>query len=645
MDTPTFEDLGLGEKTLEAIRRKGFEAPTPIQALTIPRLLNEKTDLIARAMTGTGKTAAFGLPLVDRLTERSGSVEALVLEPTRELALQVTGELDSLRSGPFPRVTAVYGGSSMGDQFRHLRAGVEVVVGTPGRVLDHINRGSLDLSHLKYLILDEADEMLDMGFVDDIEEVLGHCGEDRRVLLFSATMPEGIMAVARKHFEHYETVEDSTSSEATQLADQFWIELRDRDRLEALCRFMDAAGEFYGIVFTTTKLEAQRLAEELENRGYNADSLHGDLSQDRREQILARFRAKKLQVLVATDVAARGIDIEKLSHVVNWSLPYDPETYVHRVGRTGRAGNEGIALTFVSPDDSRRLYRFKHASGDSLKRIKVPSIDEILELKRQRLLDRLGAGPAVASAEETVPESGSADAETAADGPVSSLESDAVPGTAESPASDKDRADSAVQNSAADAAEQACDPDTKLWNGLAGELIARLGPEAALARVLRSAYGSELDRSRYHEIAEPPVRHGREGGIDGRGGSDGARLFVGAGRKSGASPARLASLMKHLTGLPDRFINNIEVYETFSFLTLPSEAADKAIAEARHAGGDIPPIRLASPRGEERPARTGKPRSWSDRRPEAAERHGDKKAGGRFGKPKFKHGKGRPPRD
>lgn len=638
MDTLNFEDLGLSDKTLEAVHRKGFEAPTPIQALTIPRLLNGEGDLIARAMTGTGKTAAFGLPLVDRLTARSSAIEALVLEPTRELALQVTGELDSLRSGPYPRVAPVYGGSSMGDQFRRLRAGVEVVVGTPGRVLDHIGRGSIDLSELKYLILDEADEMLDMGFVDDIEEVLGHCGPDRRVLLFSATMPDGILAVAKRHFADYQIVEDSTVTEATQLADQFWIELRDRDRLEALCRFMDAAPDFYGIVFTTTKLEAQRLAEELENRGYSADSLHGDLSQDRREQILARFRARKLQVLVATDVAARGIDIEKLSHVVNWSLPFDPETYVHRVGRTGRAGNAGTALTFVSPDDSRRLYRFKRASGDSLKRIKVPSIDELLGLRRSRLLERLGAGPAAPSAEaapaaETaapVPETVAAAPETVAAAPETAAAAPAALAASET-AAPADTDDAAAP-----------DPDAELWNGLADELIGRLGAQGALARVLRSAYGSELDRSRYHEIAEPPVRRGREGG----GAAEGARLFIGAGKKSGANPARLAGLIKRLTGLPDRLINNIEVYETFSFLDLPSEAADKAIAMARRADG-IPPIHLASPRGEERPLPgkgRGRPEHRPEHRAEGTEHRGEWKSAGRQGKPKFKHGKGRPGR-
>jgi ATP-dependent RNA helicase DeaD len=535
MESPSFESFGLGPSTLAALARKGFEEPTTIQTLTIPRLLKDGPDLIARARTGTGKTAAFGIPFAELLAVPTDHIRALVLVPTRELALQVTAELVSLRNGTCPRMAAVYGGASMGEQLRRLRAGVDVVVGTPGRVLDHLGRGTLDVSQIEFLVLDEADEMLDMGFIEDIETIMEKCGEKRRVVLFSATMPPGIVHVAKRRLGAYDIVEDFSEAIATELAEQVWLEVRDGDRLEALCRVMDVEEDFFGIVFTSTRVEADRVAKALEERGYDAEALHGEIPQDRREHILAHFRERKIRVLVATDVAARGIDIDRLSHVVNWSLPHDPDAYVHRVGRTGRAGNAGTALTFVTPEEYRKLFRFKRAAGAGFKKAKVPEVDEVLSAKRERL-----RGKILARAESLATEGAAVDAKTA-----------------------------------------------KLWRELADDILAKAGPGEALAAALFEAFGSEIDPARYRQIEECSVDAAAT-----------ARLFVGVGKRDRATPKGLAALVKRISGLPDKLINGIEIYENFSFLTVPFEAAEKVIAEARRTGG-LPPVRLATPKGRD----------------------------------------------
>jgi ATP-dependent RNA helicase DeaD len=572
MESTKFEELGLGAQSLKAIEMKGFEEPTPIQVLTIPRLLKDGPNLVARARTGTGKTAAFGLPLVELLSRpgEKRAVRALVLVPTRELALQVSTEILSLRSGPLPRVAPVYGGASIGEQFRRLAQGVDIVVGTPGRVLDHLERGSLDLSELEFLILDEADEMLDMGFIEDIETVLSRSRPERRVLLFSATMPKGILSIAKRHLGEYEIVEDSSEAVVTELADQVWLEVREADKLEALCRIIDAEEDFYGIVFTATRVEADRISKALEERGYGAEPLHGEISQEGRERVLSRFRDKRATILVATDVAARGIDIERLTHVVNWSLPHDPESYVHRVGRTGRAGNAGTALTFVTPAEYRYLFRFKHAAGSGLKKGKLPAISEVIDAKRERLSARI-----LARATTSVP---GAEALPAAAGEAAAI--------SEAGAAAGDAIGDAIANAEGIKAGKADLPEAvALWGGLADELLARIGPREALAAALFEAFGDELDPARYREIQDASVDAAAT-----------ARLFIGAGKRDGANPRSIASLVKKLSGLPDRLLGGIDIYENFSFVTVPFGAAEAVIAAARKSGG-FPPVRMATPRG------------------------------------------------
>ncbi len=569
METVTFESLGLEPEILEALKRKGFEEPTPIQALAIPRLLSGGANLVARARTGTGKTAAFGLPLIQGLRIPTGAVRALVLVPTRELALQVTGEIASLRpQGDYPRVAPIYGGASYGEQFRRLARGVEVVVGTPGRVKDHIERGSLSLESLEYFVLDEADEMLDMGFLEDIEWIFEKAPPDRRVLLFSATMPKEILRIAKTRLGEYEIVADDSGPVETGLTDQIWIEVRESDKLEVLCRLVDKEDEFYGIVFCATKVDADVLAKNLGERGYGAEALHGDLSQAEREKVLRRFRSKRTTILTATDVAARGIDIDRLTHVVNFSLPHDPDSYTHRIGRTGRAGNSGTAVTLVTPDEYRRIFFLRRTAGAALKKGAVPEVDEVLEAKRQRIRGRVfSAASDLGFLSETRPE--------------------------EEPSSP---ANAAPAEGAARPAEGsgAAEPDGKVrerWKALARELSEGLDPLDALAAALAAAYSDELDPGRYGDVRTDFLD--REATT---------RLFIGIGRRDRADRRAIASYVKDLTGLPDRLVGGVEVYDSFSFVTVPFEAAERTIAEARKSGNG-PVVKMAFPKDGPAPRR------------------------------------------
>jgi len=346
-----FKKLGLTDKTLVALQKKGFEEPTSIQEKVIPLLLKGKKDIIGQAQTGTGKTAAFGLPIIENINPDKKNVKALILTPTRELAIQVAEELNSLKGNQSIKIIPVYGGQVITQQIRKLKSGVDIVVGTPGRVIDHIKRRTLKLRELSYLVLDEADEMLNMGFIEDVEEILESVGPDRRMLMFSATMPERIKKIAERFMGEYEHIKGKKEQLITGLTEQIYFEVHEQDKLEALTRIIDIEDEFYGLVFCRTKVIVSGLAGKLMDRGYDAEALHGDLTQPQREVILGRFRKRNITILVATDVAARGIDIINLSHVINYSLPQDPESYIHRIGRTGRAGSEVMAITFVTPSE------------------------------------------------------------------------------------------------------------------------------------------------------------------------------------------------------------------------------------------------------------------------------------------------------
>lgn len=379
-----FKALGLSDSTLKAIKKKGFEEPTPIQEKVIPLFMKGECDIIGQAQTGTGKTMAFGAPIIEKIPEKSGKVQAIILTPTRELAIQVSEELNSLKGDKKLHIVPIYGGQSMTQQLRALKIGVDIVVGTPGRVLDHLERKSLNLGNISYFVLDEADEMLNMGFIDDIKEILKSTGPDKRMLFFSATMPKAILGIVKKYMKNYEHIAIEEEL-VTELTEQIYFEVHENDKFEALCRIIDIEDEFYGLIFCRTKTDTSQLAQKLGDRGYSADALHGDLSQNEREKILNKFRKQKINILAATDVAARGIDIMDLTHVINYSLPQDPESYVHRIGRTGRAGKQGTAITFVTSNEYRRLTYIKKTSKSEMKKGKLPEIKDVIKAKRSRV--------------------------------------------------------------------------------------------------------------------------------------------------------------------------------------------------------------------------------------------------------------------
>ncbi|UCC95839.1 MAG: DEAD/DEAH box helicase [Candidatus Omnitrophota bacterium] len=380
-----FKVLGLSKNTLAALQQKGFEEPTKIQEQVIPLLLQDDVDVVGHAQTGTGKTAAFGLPLIERLQENRRKPQALILAPTRELAVQVAEEINSLRGKKHLEIAAIYGGQSMDQQLRRLRRGVDIVVGTPGRVKDHLQRRSLDISQASYAVLDEADEMLNMGFIEDVEDILSYAFNRKRTLLFSATMPERILLLAKKHMGSYKLVRAQKEQLTVSLTDQIYFEVAHSDKLEALCRIIDSEVQFYGLIFCRTKIDVDEVSKKLCDRGYDAEGLHGDISQYQRERTLKKFKERRINVLVATDVAARGIDIISLSHVINYSLPQNPESYVHRIGRTGRAGKEGTAITFVTPAEYRKLIAIKRFTKTDIRKEKIPAVEEVIRSKKTRI--------------------------------------------------------------------------------------------------------------------------------------------------------------------------------------------------------------------------------------------------------------------
>jgi ATP-dependent RNA helicase DeaD len=383
-----FKELGLSEESLHAIGIKGFEEPTEIQKKIIPLILENKVDLIGQAQTGTGKTAAFALPIIEQET-KAGFLQVLVLVPTRELAIQVSEEFNSLRGKKNLLVTPIYGGQSYDTQLRHLKKGIDVVVGTPGRVIDHLNRKTMLIDKVAFVVLDEADEMLNMGFIDDIEDILARTNSDRRTLLFSATMPDRIASLAKKYMGKREIIRTTKSGQTIDLTKQIYFEVKESDKFDGLCRIIDTTKEFYGLIFCRTKHDVDHVSSKLIDRGYDAEGLHGDISQNVRERILNKFRIKKINVLVATDVAARGLDIEELTHVINYALPQDPEAYLHRIGRTGRAGKEGTAITFVTPEEFRKLMYIKNSTQTEIKKERIPQVKDVIDFKKTKIAEEI----------------------------------------------------------------------------------------------------------------------------------------------------------------------------------------------------------------------------------------------------------------
>ena len=388
MTTPAFDQFGLNAELVQTAAELGFTAPTPIQQAVIPPIVAGR-DVIGQAQTGTGKTAAYGLPLLHRLDRQHRGVQALVLAPTRELAIQVAAALEQYGRGVGARVLALYGGQSYQQQLRSLRERVEVVVGTPGRLLDLMEQGNLDLGGVRTVVLDEADEMLSMGFVEDIESILDRIPPERQTLLFSATISRRVLGLSKRYLRDPQTVSVTPEQLTGASIEQRYYLVNPQDKVAALTRLIEMETIDSALVFARTRLGTGELANQLSTRGYAAEALNGDLSQDARIQVLNRFRAGQVKVLVATDVAARGLDIDDISHVFNFDLPDDPEVYVHRVGRTGRAGREGVAITLLSPRERFLLRRIEEYTRFRMTRAELPTIQQIENHRQALILEQL----------------------------------------------------------------------------------------------------------------------------------------------------------------------------------------------------------------------------------------------------------------
>lgn len=384
----SFGDIHLSKQVLQALSEIGFEEPSPIQKEAIPVAL-EGVDIIGQAQTGTGKTAAFGIPVTERVNPKFQAVQALIVTPTRELAIQVAEEIAKIGKYRHVKPLPIYGGQPIDRQIRALRMGYQVVVGTPGRLLDHLNRGTLRLQHVKLVVLDEADEMLDMGFVEDIEGLLKEVPDERQVMLFSATMPPAIRKLAQTYMNNPRSVSVSRDDLTVPLIDQVFYETRESVKVDALCRIIDMEDIGQGIIFCRTKRGVDELVAALEARGYFADALHGDLSQQQRDRVMKRFRDGKTELLVATDVAARGLDINNVTHVLNFDIPQDPVSYVHRIGRTGRVGRKGQAITLISPKEYRQLRLIENLIKTRIRRQELPSLADISERQAENLKNQL----------------------------------------------------------------------------------------------------------------------------------------------------------------------------------------------------------------------------------------------------------------
>lgn len=386
----TFEELGVRDDLLKAIHELGFENPMPVQEKVIPHLLNEDGDVIALAQTGTGKTAAFGLPVLQRIDTSRDVPQALIIAPTRELCLQIGSDLaDFSKYIQGLKVIPVYGGSSIESQIRSLRKGVQVIVATPGRLIDLINRGVVKLADVHTVILDEADEMLNMGFVDDINDILSHVPDDRKMLLFSATMPQEIAKIASKYMHDPQEFVIGTKNTGAENVRHIYYMVHARDKYLALKRIADDTPNIYGIIFCRTRKETQEIADWLIQDGYNADSLHGELSQAQRDMVMKKFRDRVLRLLVATDVAARGLDVSDLTHVINYGLPDDIATYTHRSGRTGRAGKTGVSIAIIHSRERGRLRDIEKRIGKTFERKEVPTPAHIIEKQLYNLADKI----------------------------------------------------------------------------------------------------------------------------------------------------------------------------------------------------------------------------------------------------------------
>jgi ATP-dependent RNA helicase DeaD len=587
-----FEEMGFTPGILKAIKELGFEQPMPVQERVIPLMLAEECDLIALAQTGTGKTAAFGLPLVQMTDTGTNATQALILCPTRELCMQITGDLtDYARYTGKLRILPVYGGASIDNQIRELKKGVHVIVATPGRLIDLIGRGAARLSAVTTIILDEADEMLNMGFLDSINEILEEIPEGRRTLLFSATMSSEISGIARKYMTDPKEITIGTKNASAENVTHGYYLVHAKDKYKVLKRIADSEPDIYGIVFCRTRIETQETASKLIEDGYNADALHGDLSQAQRDTVMQKFRVRNLQLLVATDVAARGLDVDDLTHVINYSLPDDTEVYTHRSGRTGRAGKKGISVSLIHSREQHNLKQIERLVKKPFKAFQIPTGSEVCGKQLFHWIKKL----------ETV----------------------------------------ATEHQ-----------EIEKFLPEISEKLSGLDREELLRRVVSLEFDRFLDDYRSgSDIFSPQAgddNYREKGGKGSRKEYQGnyKRLFINLGKTDGFFPEQLIELVNKNTQGRKVPLGKIDLLKTFSFFEVDAEYADyliealnKAKFNDRRVAVEIAQEKTDRPRENDYESR--RPAKWSDRRPEKRKSGKSEGPQRNYRKEKFSAGKNR----
>ena len=566
MDTPPFSELGLPDTLLAAIETLGYERPSPIQAMSIPPALLGK-DLVGLSATGSGKTAAFTLPALAKLDVKQAYPQVLILCPTRELAVQVCEEVHRLGAKMTGlHATPVYGGAPIDRQLRALRSGAQLVVGTPGRLLDHLRRGSFDASRIKMAILDEADRMLDMGFKDEMDELLAALPADRQTLFFSATMNPGVSRLIQKFGNSPEIVEIQQKARTVSTVDQSYFEVRQRSKVEVLSRILDMNPPRLGIIFCNTKRSVDECTEDLVNRGYAADRLHGDITQQMRERVLKRFREGSVEILVATDVAARGLDIDEIDIVFNYDLPTDPEDYVHRIGRTGRAGRSGRAVSFVYGREIYRMQSIERYTRSVVRRERIPTVEQVEGRRADLIFDDL---------KERL-ETGKFDAYQ-----------DSIDRLLEQGHTPTDIAGALVTmiREASGREGSAIDEDRE--------------PERPARRDTRDARPQRDDRGPQHDDRGPrPERFERGPRMEIQPTEAGmTRLFLSLGKTHGVMAKEIVGMLYREVGLPDGCLGRISLFPKHSLVDVPEQFVGQVIDRTRSSRLRGRPFRMDVDRG------------------------------------------------
>lgn len=545
METIRFDELNLDAKILRAVTDMGFEAASPIQAKAIPLEIEGK-DIIGQAQTGTGKTAAFGIPLLQKIDPKNKKIQAVVLCPTRELAIQVAEEIRSLAKYMHGiKVLPIYGGQEIVKQIRSLKDGVQVIIGTPGRVMDHMRRKTIKFGQVHTVVLDEADEMLNMGFLEDMETILSELPEERQTVMFSATMPAAIAEIAKKFQKEPEIVKVVKKDLTVPKVTQYYYEVKPKNKIEVMCRLLDMYAPKLSVVFCNTKRQVDELVLALQGRGYFAEGLHGDLKQVQRDRVMNGFRKGRTDILVATDVAARGIDVDDVEAVFNYDIPQDEEYYVHRIGRTGRAGREGKAFSLVVGKEVYKLRDIQRYCKTKIVPQPIPSIDDVTEIKADKIL---------CQAEELMQDS------------------------------DMNRLIDIIEKKVLEEDYTTLDLAAGLLRMIMGEDNEDIIEDS---RPLRSLD----DLGDYRDRNSGRGRGGRSGGRGGRsGGDDMARLFINIGKNQNVKPGDILGAIAGESGMPGKMVGSIDMYDKYTFVEVPREQADvvlQAMKDVRIKGKNI----------------------------------------------------------